>query len=474
MRKTVDSENTHISSAQTSVPESPTAGEKLSYGSYFLGQNIFYYLLVTFMLVYFTDIGIPAASIAVLVLVVKIWDAINDPIFGAIVDKVKFKKGRFVPWLRISLAAIPLSTIALFAIVPDMAVWIKILWAGIAYILWDTAYTICDVPIFGLVTTITEIQNQRETLVAIGRVSSLIAGVVLVVIVPLIRSLIGGWLAVAIVLSLIAFFLMAPICFTAKERILEQQEAAEEPTIKELIYFLTHNKYILIFYGALFLSAAVNFSQGVALIFVRINLGNENLFSIYALSWVLPGILFAALTPIFIRKIDKFSLFFWSTAANAILSILAYFAGYRNFVLLLIFMVLRGIPLGLTTALTFMFTPDCAEYGRYHTGINAPGITFAFQTFYSKVTAAIATSVGALSLAAAGYIEGEGAVQLPTFADRFWMLYTLVPAAGALVSLPILTKYKLRDENVRIMTKANNKEITHDQAEELLQKYSSL
>jgi sugar (glycoside-pentoside-hexuronide) transporter len=453
-------------------PEKPTVAEKLSYGTYFLGQNIFYYLLITFMLVYFTDVGIPAASIAILVLIVKIWDAINDPIFGAIVDKVKFKKGRFVPWLKISLAAIPLSTIALFAIGPDMAVWLKILWAAVAYILWDTAYTICDVPIFGLVTTITEIQHERETLVAIGRVSSLIAGVVLVVIVPLIRSLVGGWLSVAIVLSIIAFFLMAPICFTAKERILEKQHEVEEPSIKQLIYFLLHNKYMLIFYGALFLSAAVNFSQGVALIFVRVNLGNENLFSVYALSWVLPGILFAALTPIFIRKIDKFRLFFWATAANGILSVLAYFAGYKNFALLLVFMVLRGIPLGLTTALMFMFTPDCAEYGRYHTGINAPGITFAFQTFYSKVTAALATSVGALSLVLAGYIEGEGAIQLPTFADRFWALYTLIPAAGALLSLPILALYKLRDAPIRIMTKANNKEITQTEAQKQLKKYA--
>ena len=139
-----------------------TGKESFSYGLYFLGQNIFYMLIYMYMNTYFTDVGISAVAVAGLALVVKVWDAVNDPIFGGLIDKVKFKKGKFVPWLRISLVGIPLATILMFAIPTSLSMGVKIAWAGIAYVLWDTAYTICDVPIFGLVTTIAATMAQTR------------------------------------------------------------------------------------------------------------------------------------------------------------------------------------------------------------------------------------------------------------------------------------------------------------------------
>lgn len=90
-----------------------TKREKFSYGMYFMGQNVFYGL-IGYMTTYFTDVGITAAWVAVVALITKVWDAINDPIFGMIMDKVHFKKGKFLPWLRMSVIAIPVSTILLF------------------------------------------------------------------------------------------------------------------------------------------------------------------------------------------------------------------------------------------------------------------------------------------------------------------------------------------------------------------------
>ena len=125
-----------------------TKKEKFSYGMYFMGQNVFYGL-IGYMTTYFTDVGITAALVAVVALITKVWDAINDPIFGMIMDKVHFKKGKFLPWLRMSVIAIPVSTILLFVIPTGIPLVAKLIWATLAYMLWDTAYTLCDVPIFG-------------------------------------------------------------------------------------------------------------------------------------------------------------------------------------------------------------------------------------------------------------------------------------------------------------------------------------
>nr|HQA05961.1 MFS transporter [Clostridiales bacterium] len=134
-----------------------TRRERVSYWSYFVGQNIFYTIVSTYLLTYLAMIGVSMTKISAVVLIVKIWDAFNDPIFGWIFDKVKFKSGqKSLPWLKISLLAIPLTTIFMFAIPSGLDEGMKLFWFGAAYVLWDTAYTICDVPIYSMVTTMTD------------------------------------------------------------------------------------------------------------------------------------------------------------------------------------------------------------------------------------------------------------------------------------------------------------------------------
>ena len=109
-----------------------------------------------------------------------------------IMDKVHFKKGKFLPWLRMSVIAIPVSTILLFVIPTGIPLVAKVIWATLAYMLWDTAYTLCDVPIFGIVTTMTLDQKERVSLNSIGRIFAIFAGIVTGILLPLVRQSLGG------------------------------------------------------------------------------------------------------------------------------------------------------------------------------------------------------------------------------------------------------------------------------------------
>jgi Na+/melibiose symporter-like transporter len=78
--------------------------ERRIYWSYFMGRNMIYAFVTLFLATYLLLFGLDAASTAGVLLAAMVWDAVNDIIFGALIDKVKFKKGgRFIPWLRISL-----------------------------------------------------------------------------------------------------------------------------------------------------------------------------------------------------------------------------------------------------------------------------------------------------------------------------------------------------------------------------------
>ena len=442
-------------------------GERFSYGLYFVGQNIFYIFVYLYTATYLLDAGISAMAVSAALLVVKIWDAINDPIFGGIVDRVKFKKGKFLPWLKISLIFIPITTILMFAIPSGLSIGAKVVWAIISYMLWDTAYTICDVPIFGIITTMTDNQQERTRLMSLGRVSAMLASMIVYMGVPKFREAIGGWLPTIIILSVIALVTMIPICFTAKERI-KPADAEKEVGIREMFRYIGHNRYLLIFYLALFIGYSANVSSTLGLIFARICLGDEEMQSIVSIASFVPSIIVGILIPTIVKKVDKFHLYLFSIIASGVLGLIQYFCGYSNFALFMVLSFLRGIPLGIWSMTMYMFTPDCAEYGHYKTGINAIGITFATQTFAVKLMTAVSTAFGTFLLGIIGYVEGEGAVQAAGFADKLWNIYALVPSIGLLITIPLLLGYKLRDKDVAIMAKCNEGEITREEAQKLI------
>ena len=99
-----------------------TFSERVSYWTYFVGQNIYYNITAAFISTYLAMQGISLAKVALVLLIVKIWDAVNDPIFGYIFDKIKFKNGlKSLPWLRIATGLIPIVTIFLFSIPSGMS-----------------------------------------------------------------------------------------------------------------------------------------------------------------------------------------------------------------------------------------------------------------------------------------------------------------------------------------------------------------
>lgn len=109
--------------------------EKIPYGMYYFGQGIIYTLVSQFLMMYYTDYALlPTLAITVIMFAGKIWDGVNDTLFGLIMDKVRWKSGkRFLPWLKISVVAIPISTVLLFSIQDIRSVALRVAAAVVTY-----------------------------------------------------------------------------------------------------------------------------------------------------------------------------------------------------------------------------------------------------------------------------------------------------------------------------------------------------
>ena len=458
-----------------------TKKERISYWTYFIGQNIYYNITAAFISTYLAMQGINLAKVAIVLLIVKVWDAVNDPIFGFIFDKVKFKNGqKSLPWLRIATALIPVVTIILFAIPSGLSETGKLVWFGVAYLLWDTVYTLTDVPAYAMLNTMTDNLQERNTLLSINRVFSgggvLIYGVVL----PLLVSESVGMsatMAVAL-MSIFSALTMVPLNINCKERNYSPSQEEENFTPRQMFTYLKSNKYLLIYYSGYIATDALK-TYNAVLLFASFYLFGNSLYAVLLnILNMVPGVFAAMLMPTLLKRFDKFKTLFWMNLLCVALGLVIYFAGYDNQGLFLTLTCIRTVPMSIVGILAFMFTPDCAEYGEYKSGISAKGITFAIQTFSVKITGAISSSLALFLLGLFGWIsvEAESFEQLaamniqqsPAALSGLWIVYALVPVIGMALSTVFYLFYKLNDKDVQTMAKCNSGEITREEAEKLL------
>ncbi len=458
-----------------------TFKERLCYWSYFVGQNVYYNITAAFISTYLAMQGVSLAKVALVLLIVKIWDAVNDPIFGYIFDKVKFKNGlKSLPWLRIAVALIPIVTILLFSIPAGLSETAKLIWFGVAYVLWDTVYTLSDVPAYAMLNTMTGNLQERNLLLSVNRVFSG-AGILLygVVLPLLISEQVGMSASMAIaIMSIFSALTMLPLCIGCKERNYHPGSEDESFSPRQMFRYLRSNKYLLTYYGGYMATDALKTSAAVTL-FVSFYLFGDSLFSILLnLLNMVPGVLVSLLMPAILKKFDKFKTLFWCKIVNIVLGLLIYFLGYQDKLIFLVLTCIRCVPLSIAGILAFMFTPDCAEYGEFKSGISAKGITFAIQTFSVKITGAVSSSLALFLLGLFHWVSVEaesfeelaamGIAQSGTALNGLWIVYALVPVMGMIISTFFYLGYKLNDKDVQIMARVNAGELSREEAEKLL------
>lgn len=450
--------------------------ERFSYYSFFFGQNAVYNLVSTLLTTYLLLLGLNAEKSAAVILAVKLWDAFNDVLFGVIFDKVKFKSGRkYLPWLKISAIAVPIATVLMF-IIPDAgSETLKLAWLAIAYIIWDTAYTICDVPIYGIITVITENLDERTSMLSYKSIyGGAGAGFCTLIGTVLISEHVGSdFSIIAIIMGVTAAITMLPVAFKAKERAPVVQ--TEEFTVRKMFKYLVTNKYLLIYYLGFFFYSSLNVSANMTL-FVSFYLFHDSLFSlIITVIGLVPSLVCALFVPSLIRRFDKMKIYLVCVVLAVVTGLVTFFVGYENIIVYTILATIKAMPLAVIGVMMFMFTPDCAEYGKYMTGIDAKGITFALQTFAAKLTGAIAGSLGLLLMGIFGWEEVEAenfevlqqmnVMQSDTALFGLWFTYALVPVIGVIIAGIVWIFYRLNDKQVQVMADYNMGRISREDAD---------
>lgn len=426
-----------IKNRETTLPQ------RSAYYCYFFGQNMLYFIVSQFAMLYFTDyVGVSAAVIGVIFLVARIWDAVNDPMFGIIVDKSNLKAGKYKAWTNIASILLPIISLLVFC-VPNLPMIGKTVYIAIVYILWGMTYTVSDVPGFGMATALSNNMNERNSMLATSRLFAIGA---LLLLSMFIMKLVGvaGWTNAALIIAIVGGIFMNIMRPVVHEKHKSRNDGI---TIKRIVNYLIHNKYLLIYYSGITVLFACGTSMVASNYFAIYNLGSSDYIALLMMMSIVPMLLSAVVAPKLISLFGKYKVTVCSCAAGAVSSTLFFFIGYNNLAVVLFFLAISGLALGIINVTYPMFTADCIEYGTFHTGERAAGISFSIQTFTTKLGQAVAAGLGAFMLTLVGYVPN--AEQNEKALRGIFSMMTILPAIGMLAMLIIFgCFYKLREKDV--------------------------
>ncbi len=445
--------------------------ERFNFMTGLAGQNIVYcFIGASFFQYFLTDIAaFPAKVVTVLLILMKLWDGINDPIIGSIVDRHRFKNGeKLRPLLKYTPLPVGISTVLIFVVFStnDNLLWLRVGYFVIMYLCWDIAYTIQDVAIWGTTAVITPNSHERDKFVQMARtIGSIFYGVFSAVI-PMVMEIVakqsGNSLALMTVLFAAIFglggALVSAKCYNAQERVRLVEPDQQQTSIIECFKLLFQNKMLmLITLSNLFGSLA--FGNSLVTYFFKykmpeisvagIVLGPLTLTTIYGAVTYAPsflGMIFADKLKIKFGGYKNLLIFIQiCTIVGKVLAWAIGFQGNRILIGMLI-MAICSIPSGAAgIAQTSLFC-DSVDYMEWKTGKRTEGVTFAMQTFFTKVSSGVTGALATLSLSILGYVavkDVEGAVYLGTQTNAFekwiWPLTMLTPAiAAVLYIIPLL------------------------------------
>jgi GPH family glycoside/pentoside/hexuronide:cation symporter/probable glucitol transport protein GutA len=390
---------------------------KVGFGLGEAGSQCSWGLISAYLTVFYTDVvGLTPGVIAIIMLIGRIWDGINDPMFGAIAENTTFKSGRYRIWILIGTPFLALFSALMFLSL-DLSFVGKIVWCALMYLMVDLAYTVVNLSTGALANTITASPTERNVLQSFRGLAGSGMGIVLgAIVMPLIlyfgkgsTSSPRGYFFAALILSLmsIPFFL---ICVgTTKEVIIPHKQVKEKKNVvKDLVFsfkvaFSDHDTRYLMLGIIANLIAMFGRMSIVAYYFIYV-LKNPMIIAAAMTASMVAGVIANLYGPFVMKRFNKKSVGIFSNF-TAILSYIALFVvgqmGIASAVVVI--SVIAGL-INWGQPVQFSLVGDVIDDNWIRTGKRTDGITYSIISFSTKLGFAVGPSVGILALAAVGFV----------------------------------------------------------------------
>lgn len=419
--------------------------DKLGYTLGDLGNCCTEQFRAMFLAVFYTLVlKVNPVHVGILLLITKLWDAINDPIIGALVDsRPDTGKGKFIPWIRAFAFPTAVLCVLGFLNVSNWAYGARLVYMFVSYVAYEIMYTCVNVPFGTLSSVMTDDANQRTDLSRYRSLGGTIFMTVIVIAGPLFlyknnQPVPANFLILAAVCALIGFLcLMVTSCW-CKERVVLAPRPKEKLNYFSIIKDVSRNKALLGVMLSSFIGiVGAGMVNGLNTYLFKDYFGNVKVMSLSGMLSVVWSLIAFVGTKYVVKVFGKKEWILYSTSFSVLVFVVLFLFPVHN---AMTFIIINGLCyLGVSgfQILIWAMVNDSIDYHELTTGERNEGIVYSFYTFFRKLATAVAGSMGSFALAIAGY-DVNAAVQTEQVAGNLWKTYTAIYAVGYAAAILVL------------------------------------
>ena len=410
------------------------------------------YMIVSFASTYlnafYTEILlVPPIFLFVLMTVARVWDAVNDPMMGLIVERTRHRLGRMRPYLRNGALAMAISLAVLFLPIQG-PVWLKCIYATITYFAFGMLYTLTDIPLWGLMAATTHHAEERAELLAnsatIGSIGALLPMAFIPALVFILKTDAMAFMVFSFVIAGWCYWSMRHISYVGRERVLAPKERI--PFADNFKIALKNRPMMMTILGSIV--ACTRYLMQISAIYITIyviHIGDIPATTLLLILYGIVGIgmvLGMLLTPVLYKKYGYKKAFLIGSVVGFASLLVAYFVPPDGNLLYVVFglMILGGFSLGNFNVITYPMVGDSLDYLEWKTGSDEKpgerieGFCFSLQSFMTKFNQAFAAIALTLVLILVNYkqpiVPSEPLPQEPETTKGLYSMVTLLPAIG--------------------------------------------
>ncbi len=439
--------------------------DNLAYAAGDFGCNMSFALKGTLIIFWTQFMGMDSLLYAALLLVVQVWDAINDPLIGSLIDadKRRYKRNKFLTYIFIGSIGLVVAGALCFVPWPGAPAMVKNILFLAGYVLWDAFYTVANVPYGSLLSLISAEPGDRASLSAFRSVGSLVGQVATMVILPFIiydenDNIIGERVFLtALIMGIIAFFAFQFMIRNTEIRCETDVQCNEEAPKFNVFHamknFMKNRPAVGATLAAMGMFLGMQGGTAAVTVLFQSYFNNVKLSGLVSAFAMIPIVAFTPLARKMVLKYGKKEL----SVAGAICSIVACLGmllipmtpDNNGLIVYMVCQLINSLGMGIYSTVSWSLMGDAIDYNEWKNGAREEGTVYSLHSFFRKLAQGLGPSIVLVIMVALGYVEVNEGNQLPEVARNMRYLVPglyLFSAAMQFVGLGII--YNLDKKSV--------------------------
>lgn len=440
--------------------------DKIGYAFGDMGCNFSFQLVSTYMVLFYTQcIGLSEKNWAWIIIVSKVWDAINDVLIGNMVDRVHIGKGKskFMPWISIGAFLLIVFTVMIFTPVTSFSQAGKAIWCLASYCLWSVAYTMINVPYGSLHSVITDDSNQRTTLSTFRSIGAALPNVLIMALPSLVYIKSSSaqesdvlsanrLFIVAVVFSVCAFFSFFGLKRMVTERVVRVDKIEKTSYISTVKSFFTNRAMLGITIATVAVVVFYNSTMSVNNLVFQFYFNDTDKAFFAMIASYLPLVAFMPFATKASSKFGKKNLLSFagliSVIAGVIMLVLPITPDFKGIVIYVVCLMFVNTGCCVFQIIVWAMVADCIEDSYRKKGVREEGSLYAIYSFFRKLAQGIGLALYPLVLSSVGYVataktQAEG---VPVKIKNVYIIFLIIGLAIMTLAMKFIYNIDLKKE----------------------------